>query len=241
MPRPLLLVGAGGLAREVLSAVNAANSVYAQWTVLGLLDDNPARHGEVVDGVPVLGPSELAAEHADAAVVVCTGSTRDLDSRRRVVERLALPADRYATIVHPAASIAAGTRLGAGSVFLAFVAVTAPQEIGAHVVVMPHVTITHDDRICDYATFASRVALAGRVSVGETAYLGSGALVREGLSIGAGALVGIGAVVLDDVPPSEVWVGNPARRLRTLALQRPVSRSPASGSVSPTKITKARQ
>jgi len=219
MARPLLLVGASGLASEVLSAVDAANSVSAasaQWTVLGLLDDNPARHGEVVDGVPVLGPAELTAEHTDAAVVVCTGSTRDLDSRRRVVERLALPAERYASIVHPAASIAAGTRLGAGSVFLAFVAVTAPQEIGAHVVVMPHVTITHDDRIRDYATFASRVALAGRVSVGEAAYLGSGALVREGLSIGAGALVGMGAVVLDDVPPSEVWVGNPARRLRTL-------------------------
>lgn len=213
---PLLIVGAGGLAREVLAAVTAINTIAPRWTVSGFLDDNPARHGKTLDGVPVLGPLELAAAHTGAAIVICTGSPRDLHSRQRISERLALPEERYATIVHPAASVAEGTRLGPGSVFLAFVAVTAPQDIGAHVVVMPHTTITHDDLISDYVTIASRVALSGGVRVGEAAYLGSGALVREGLSIGTGALVGMGAVVLDDVPPSEVWVGAPARRLRPL-------------------------
>lgn len=214
--RPLLLVGAGGLAREVLAAVAAVNAGTPRWTVLGLLDDNPARHGEVVDGVPVLGPADAVADHPDAQVVICTASTRNQASRRQIAERLALPAERYATVVHPSASVAPGVEVGVGSVLLAFVAVTAPQAIGAHVVVMPHVTITHDDRIADHVTFAARVALAGAVSVGEAAYLGSGALVREGLSIGAGALVGMGAVVLSDVPPFEVWAGTPARRLRAL-------------------------
>lgn len=215
-PNPLLLVGAGGLAREVLAAVAAVNSVTARWSVLGYLDDDPARHGRLLDGVRVLGPLDAVAEHPDAEVVLCTASTRDRGSRARIARRLGLPQQRYATVVHPSASIAAGTVLGAGTVLLAFVAVTAPQEVGAHVVVMPHTTITHDDRIASHATFASRVALSGGVTVGERAYLGSGALVREGLTIGAGAIVGMGAVVLDDVPPDEVWVGAPARRLRTL-------------------------
>jgi sugar O-acyltransferase (sialic acid O-acetyltransferase NeuD family) len=214
--RPLLLVGAGGLAREVLAAVHAVNSVSPRWSVLGFLDDNPARHGERLDGVPVLGPLDLVAEHPDAAVVLCTASTRDRGSRARIARRLDLPPQRYATVVHPSAAVAAGTRLGAGCVFLAFVAVTAPQEIGPHVVAMPHTTITHDDRVAGCTTFASRVALAGGVTVGHSAYLGSGALIREGLTVGAGAIVGMGAVVLDDVPPDEVWAGCPARRLRAL-------------------------
>ncbi|MBA2390657.1 MAG: acetyltransferase, partial [Geodermatophilaceae bacterium] len=46
------------------------------------------------------------------------------------------------------------------------------------------------------------------------AYLGSGALLREGLAVGAGAVIGMGSVVLEDVPAGQVWVGNPARRLR---------------------------
>ena len=53
-PRPLLLVGAGGLAREVLAAVHAEPEVYQPF---GLLDDDISRHGAVVDGLPVLGGS----------------------------------------------------------------------------------------------------------------------------------------------------------------------------------------
>ncbi|MET0134332.1 MAG: NeuD/PglB/VioB family sugar acetyltransferase [Kibdelosporangium sp.] len=204
---PLLLAGAGGLARETLAATGDSRQV------LGFLDDNPELHGRLVDGVPVLGPLAAISEHPDAQVVICAASSRDLGTRKRIAARLGLPAERYATIVHPLASIAPGVSIGAGSIVLAFVAVTAPQEIGEHVVIMPHVTITHDDSIASYVTFAARVALAGAVTVGEAAYLGSGALVREGRSIGAGALVGMGAVVLEDVPPHEVWAGVPARRL----------------------------
>jgi sugar O-acyltransferase (sialic acid O-acetyltransferase NeuD family) len=206
---PLLIIGAGGLARETLAVVHATGD----FKPLGYLDDNAALHGRTIDGLPVLGPIDAVAEHPDAQVVICTASTRNQASRRVIAGRLALPAERYATIVHPSAAIAAGTEISAGSVVMAFVAVTAPQQIGAHVVIMPHVTITHDDRIADHVTFAARVALAGSVSVGEAAYLGSGALVREGLSIGAGALIGMGAVVLRDVPPFERWAGVPARPL----------------------------
>ncbi|MDQ3578083.1 MAG: acetyltransferase [Actinomycetota bacterium] len=214
--RPLLLVGAGGLAREVLAAVRAADSA-PQWTVEGFLDDNAATHGRTIDGLPVLGPIDMAVDRTDAAIVLCTASTRTQSSRKLIADRLGLSSDRYATVVHPAASVARGTTIGAGTVLLAFATVTAPQAIGVHVIVMPHTTFTHDDHVGDYTTFASRVSLSGDVTVGETAYLGSGALVREGLTIGAGALIGMGAVVLEDVPPSEVWVGSPARRLRPSA------------------------
>ena len=50
-PKPLLLVGAGGLAREVLATVRAGGSD-SDWAVAGFLDDNPARHGQLIDGLP---------------------------------------------------------------------------------------------------------------------------------------------------------------------------------------------
>jgi sugar O-acyltransferase (sialic acid O-acetyltransferase NeuD family) len=216
MPQPLLLVGAGGLARETLAAVRSHDD--PRWTPLGFLDDNPARHGAVLDGLPVLGPVDEIADRPDAAVVLCTGSTRDQASRKRIADRLGLPAHRYATVLHAAASVARGTEIGAGSVLFAGVVVTAPQRIGAHVVAMPHVVLTHDDEVGDYATMAARVSVSGSVTIGEGAYLGAGALVREGLSVGRWSLVGMGAVVLSDVPAFEVWVGNPARRLRQVEL-----------------------
>ena len=48
---PLLLVAASGLAREVLACLRT----HAIAPVIGFLDDDPARQGTLVDGVPVLG------------------------------------------------------------------------------------------------------------------------------------------------------------------------------------------
>jgi sugar O-acyltransferase (sialic acid O-acetyltransferase NeuD family) len=207
--RPLLLVGAGGFARETA----AAAAVCPQWTVLGFCDDDPARAGTAVDGLPVLGPAEVVHDRPDAAIVLCTGSPRNFGSRAALARRLDLPPDRYGTVVHPAASVAPGTVLGPGTVLLAGVVVTSPQRVGAHVAVMPQVVLTHDDEVGDFVTLASRVALGGGVVVEPGAYLGAGVLVREGLRIGAGALVGMGSVVLADVPAGEVWAGVPARPL----------------------------
>jgi sugar O-acyltransferase (sialic acid O-acetyltransferase NeuD family) len=221
--QPLLLVGAGGLAREVLAAIRSHDD--PQWTPLGFLDDNPASHGTVLDGLPVLGPIDAVYGHAAAGVVICTGSSRDPGSRQRIATRLGLPVHRYATVLHAAASVARGCEIGPGSVLLAGVAVTAPQRIGAHVVAMPHTVLTHDDEVGDHVTLAARVTLAGGVRVGTGAYLGAGALVREMLRIGDWSLVGMGAVVLADVPAYEVWVGNPARRLRSM--ESPAARDQA--------------
>jgi acetyltransferase-like isoleucine patch superfamily enzyme len=49
------------------------------------------------------------------------------------------------------------------------------------------------------------------------ASIGSGAIIMGGVRVGAGALVGAGAVVVKDVAPGEVVVGNPARVLASTA------------------------
>jgi sugar O-acyltransferase (sialic acid O-acetyltransferase NeuD family) len=206
----LLLIGAGGLAREVIAAVRLLPD---DWSLLGALDDSVALHGTLIDGVPVLGGLSLLDSYPDAAVVACVANARRPLSRLSLVSRLGLPDERWATIVHPAA-VTSGASLGVGTVLLAGVVITTPLSVGRHVVAMPHVLITHDDVVSDGVTFAGRASLGGSVFVGESAYLGQGAMVREGCKIGAGAVVGMGAVVLQDVPAGETWAGVPARPLR---------------------------
>jgi acetyltransferase-like isoleucine patch superfamily enzyme len=50
--------------------------------------------------------------------------------------------------------------------------------------------------------------------VAQGAAIGSGATILCGVTIGSGALVGAGAVVTKDIPPGEIWAGNPARFIR---------------------------
>jgi len=50
--------------------------------------------------------------------------------------------------------------------------------------------------------------------VEEGASVGSSVIIMCGVTIGAKALAGAGSVVTKDIPPGEVWVGNPAKFLR---------------------------
>lgn len=210
---PLLIVGAGGFARETAAAVHSINAAAPRWHLLGFLDDQPALRGREFEGARVLGGVEDGiATYPSARVVVCVGRPENYFSRCLIVRRLGLPPERYATIIHPAASIAPSAVVGHGSVVLAGSVATAQCRIGSHVAVMPVVAVTHDDEIDDFATLASGVRLGGGVRIGTGAYVGAGALVREALTVGAWSLVGMGAVVTRPIPAAELWSGVPARR-----------------------------
>ena len=57
-----------------------------------------------------------------------------------------------------------------------------------------------------------------RTRVCKGASIGAGSVILPGLTIGAGAMIGAGSVVTKDVPAGELWLGNPARFVRTLDL-----------------------
>lgn len=200
----LLLVGASGLAREVLAAGITG--------VVGILDDDVSLHETEIAGVPVVGAVADAVGRTES-LLVCVGPSQ---SRRNVVRRFGkfgVDEARYATFVARSARIGRSSDIGPGSIVLDGVVVTADAVVGRHVVVMPNCTITHDDALDDFATLAAGVALGGTVRVGEAAYIGMNASVRQGLTIGSESTVGMGAVVLQDVPAEATWAGVPAREI----------------------------
>lgn len=206
----LLIVAAGGLAREVAAAVEDSS-----WELLGFLDDDPALQGNELAGRRVLGGIESVSSFPDAAILVCAGRGH---ARRAIVKRLqgqGVTEDRYATVVAPDVRVPTGCEVGAGSVLLSGTVLTADVSIGRHVVAMPGVVMTHDDQIADFATLCARVTLGGNVRIGESAYLGMGSTVRERTEVGAGSILGMGAVLLRDLPEGETWAGTPAQPLRS--------------------------
>ena len=217
-PRKLLLVGAGGLAREAAEAVRATNNVSPTWDLLGFVDDDPSKQGSVVSGVPVLGPVEVLHEHPDALLLICPGRPDNYVARRLLVDRLDLDDERYATVIHPTATLGTTCEVGPGSVLLAHVDLTTDVTVARHVIVMPQVVLTHDVTVEDFVTIASGVRVGGACHVRRGAYLGSGACLRERIAVGEWALVGMGSVVTRDVPAERVWYGVPARDVSRAAL-----------------------
>lgn len=211
--RDLLLIGAGGLGREAVEVVGAVNAVRPTWNLLGFLDDDPSKQGRSIGQVPVLGGTDLVDEFPQAQLLLCPVRPDNYVSRQILAERLGFDDGRYATVVHPTATLGASCRVGAGCLLLAHVDLTADVVLGRHVVAMPQVVLPHDVRIEDCATLGSGVRLGGACQIGESAYLGSGCCLRERLTVGRRAMIGMGAVVTRDVPAERLWAGVPARDL----------------------------
>ncbi|NQX28591.1 NeuD/PglB/VioB family sugar acetyltransferase [Microbacteriaceae bacterium VKM Ac-2854] len=202
----LILVGASGLAREVLAALAAGRS----YRTVALVDDVESRWGSTVDGAKVIGGLDAIVDHPTAKLLICVGHG---SSRAKIAMRLAalgVTDARYARLVHPQVHVPRSVHVGVGSIILAGVVLTADVVLGRHVVAMPHVTLTHGNRVDSFVTLCAGVTLGGGVRVGEEAYLGMSSSVRERVRIGARSTLGMGAVLLRDQPAGETWLGVPA-------------------------------
>lgn len=206
--RQILVVGASGLAREVIRSA-VATGIHE---VVGVLDDNQGLLGKRFDGIPVVG-SVLDAARRGEQLLVCIGAGA---SRERVVRRLiaaGVTHDRFATHVDASVRIPEGCLVGAGSILLQGVIMTASVTIAEHVVAMPSVVFTHDDQVAPFATLAAGVLLGGGAHIGRAAYLGMGSSVRQHVRIGDYATLGMGAVLIKDLPAHQTWAGVPASPL----------------------------
>jgi sugar O-acyltransferase (sialic acid O-acetyltransferase NeuD family) len=212
LSRRLLLYGASGHGRVVADAARAAG-----WELAGWCDDDPARRGKTLEGVPVVasGIAEAArwAQANGCAVVVSIG---DNAVRRRLFEALAVVGCELATVVHPQAVIAPSATLGSGTVAFAGVVVNPDARIGRNVILNTGTTVDHDGQIGDHAHLSPGVHLGGTVTVGEGAHLGVGVSVRNNVAIGAWTTVGVGAAVVGDLPAGVVAYGVPARVVRRM-------------------------
>ena len=53
-----------------------------------------------------------------------------------------------------------------------------------------------------------------KTTIGNDVWIGAKCLVKGGVTIGDGAVIGMGSVVTKDIPPYEIWAGNPAKCIR---------------------------
>ena len=72
---------------------------------VGYLDDDPAKLGKELGGVKVLGPLTSAGDFGDCWFVNGLNGTTLMRRKRALIEATGIPRERFATIVHPSASV----------------------------------------------------------------------------------------------------------------------------------------
>ena len=199
----LLILGAGGFAREVTDLAEG-------WDVVGYAVD--------VSGQPteLLGRPVWQLENARALASMCQVVAAIVSPARwKIIKSARDMGFGFARIVHPSASVSRTVKFfGHGQIVNRNVAVGRDAIVSAHVILNRGCTVGHDCYLGIGATIGPGAHLAGNARVFEWATVGMGACVLEGRTIGERAVVGAGSVVTRDVPAGETWWGAPAKKMR---------------------------
>lgn len=216
---PVVVFGAGGLAREVAWLLETPGT-RLQWTdgqvapgitVVGHLDDRADLHGAQVNGRTILGGSDWLAGRPGHAVIVAVGDT---GARRSIVDRLRRVGATFPAAVAHGTIVGDQSTIGEGSIILPGVVMTTNARIGDFVLLNPQVSISHDSVVGNYCSLGPGVRLAGNVQVGEGSDLGTGASAIPGVRIGRNVVLGAAACVVRDLPDNVTAIGVPARVVR---------------------------
>lgn len=210
----LVIIGAGGLAREVLWVAREMNRQRPVFEPLGFIDDDAASHGKTLSDLPVLGGFDWLERNASPGLrVVCgIGNTQ---ARKAAHDRAAGLGLTFANVIDPTARYSAHVELGEGVVITAGCVVTTQIELHDGVFLNLLCTVGHDTIMEAYTNCAPGCNISGDVHLERGVQVGTGAKIIQGLRVGAWTTVGAGAVVVKDVPPLSVAVGVPARVIKT--------------------------
>jgi sugar O-acyltransferase (sialic acid O-acetyltransferase NeuD family) len=206
--RPLVIVGAGGLGREIHVLVQQLNDQHPTWLLRGFYDDVPPATGLPL---PYLGTvSDLNATAEDVAVAVAVGNS---GARAAVVARLTSARLSFPTLIHPGVSCASFQYLefGPGCLVTQGCILTTNVRLGRHVLLNLGCTIGHDAVLEDFCSLMPHANVGGEAHLAAGVYLGTNATVINQVRVGARTIVGAGAVAVRDLPADCTAVGVPAK------------------------------
>lgn len=208
----IVIIGAGGLGREVKFLIDEINRFEKKWNIVGFIDDYKSQD-ELIHGIKVLGKIDwLLNKSIYVACAIGDSNVRNsiitsLESNKKLI---------FPTLIHPLFSLSDTLLISEGVIVQTNVSITVDVEIGRFCIISPGVTIGHDTVLSNFVTILPGTNISGNVIIGEMATLGTGSKVIQNIKIGKNSLIGAGGVVTKDIPDNVVAVGVPAKPIRSI-------------------------
>lgn len=212
-PKRIVIIGAGGMAREIEGALRCINRRSPQFEFLGCVVSDRSRLKPTDSCDQVLGDFDWLAINRNSIDALAIGvGTPHLRLKLAADVRHVLPGTEWPTIIHPtavidleSAKIAHGCFIGAGVIATVNIALDAFSlcNFGC--------TLGHEVQVGMGSVVNPGAHISGGVVIGSSVLIGCGAQVLQYLHVGSGATVGAGAVVTRNVSEGATVVGVPAR------------------------------
>ena len=209
----MLIIGAKGLAKEVLEIFHQRNELEN----IHFYDDVTENFTDYLYGsFPVVKSMESALEvfKKDHRFIIGIGNP---DLRFEMYNRFKAAGGKLVSAISPLAQSGHyGTTIGEGAIVMAGTVITNDVTIGINCLINPNCTISHDTVIGDFVEISPGVKITGYCNIGDFCTIGANATILPKLRLGNRVTVGAGAVVIKDVKEGLTVAGVPARELNKL-------------------------
>jgi len=209
--RRLLLVGAGSMARELVSWIRLDTPGWTDFHFGGFLEDDP----KALATYPVYKPGIISTiadyqpQPGDGLVM----GIAEPKTKLRIAEALETRGAEFLTFIHPSVLIADFVTVGRGVVICPNAVVSCHADLGDFVSINLGCTVGHDVKLGRGCTLSAHVDLTGFANLAEAVFLGSHASVLPRAKVGAYAKIGAGSVVLRSVNAGATVMGVPAKQI----------------------------
>lgn len=205
----LIIIGAGGLAREIYDLAKVCYAHDVNFKIKGFLSKEPSNIEEL--GYPKVLSNSANYEIQDGDVFFC--AIGDVNRRKIVTERILAKGGVFINLIHPTANISPSVNLGTGVAIKSYCVISSDVHIGDFSFLQSSVIMGHDVKIGKFCQINSFSFFAGYVEVGDCVTINAGAKMIQNVKIEDEATIGMGSVVLSKVKKGTTVFGMPAKRL----------------------------
>lgn len=209
--KPVAIIGCGGHAKVVCSALLALNrTILASTCVAPELIDRSDYPWEVMTDHALL--SRYKPNEIDLVLGIGWISPNNSTTlAQRVVHNFHENGFRFTGFQHPFSWVAAKAMIDPTAQIHAGAVIQPGAIIGPFAIVNTKASVDHDCTIGAFCHLAPGVTLSGNVRLGSGCHLGTGASVIQDIEIGAESLIAAGSVVVAPLPAHAKVRGVPAK------------------------------
>jgi sugar O-acyltransferase (sialic acid O-acetyltransferase NeuD family) len=216
----IVVIGAGGMAREVHWLIREINRVGPLYQFQGYVVSDLTQCGPYDSRDAIVGDYTWLEENRRLIDAVAVGIGTPAARLKVGAEVCALlPDAEFPVLIHPSvildfhsASFGPGVQISAGAV------ATVNLTLGKLALCNFGSTMGHEAIVGPGSVINPGANISGGVVLGTGVLVGTGAQILQYCHVGDGAIVGAGAVVIEDVPRGTTVVGVPAHVLASKTL-----------------------
>lgn len=206
--KKVIILGAGGFAREVIWLIEEINKKSLKFEILGVISNEEDKKISYL----YLGNDDALESYEDKNIglILAIGSVK---IRQRIIKKLNQMKFDFPNIIANDCILGNHVKLGRGNIICSHSILTSDITIGNFNIINLSCTIGHDVRIKDFNTINPGSNISGNVYIKNLIEIGTGSKIIQGIVIEEENVLGAGCVVVKNTEPYSKYVGVPAKKL----------------------------